>query len=78
MPRPHKLDLGVMADFFNTTEVEAASATTADGTQRKRLLRRGNSTYVVTRRYLGSDESTQEVYEGPSLPDAITAYNRLG
>lgn len=79
MPRPHKIDFESMADFFASTEVEAASATTCDETQRKRLLRRGAATYCVDRRYIqGTDIQWQPVYSGPDLCEAIRLYNGLG
>ena len=48
---PHRIEFSEIATFFAFHEIEAASATTADGTQRKRLIKRGGF-YIVSRRYL--------------------------
>lgn len=78
MTRPHNITAAEMAIFFGETEVVAASATTADGTQRKRLLRRGSGLYITCRRYIGENGDWQPVYSGPDLDEAVRMYNGLG
>jgi hypothetical protein len=76
MARPHKIEVHEMLTFFVNHEVEGASATTADGTQRKTLLRKGG-VYLVRRRYLVAGEKDQVVYQGENLEEAVRSYNGL-
>ena len=79
MQQGHRIeDIEKMRDFFDGTLAQGASATTADGTQHKALLMKGNREYVVQRRYLNSiSETCEVVYSGGSLRCAIDAYNLL-
>lgn len=74
---PHKIDAFEMATFLASQVVQVASATTADGTQRKQVSCRGGNTYLVERRYIGEGQ-WQTVYEGPDLVEATRFYNGLG
>ena len=86
MPSPHRIDEATMAAFFNDYIVEGASATTADGSQRKRLVQRarraerGGITYIVQRRYIaevGLGGGWTDVYSGSDLDEAVRFYNSL-
>jgi len=76
MSRPHKIHAADVRTYLESHVHEVASATTADQTQRKRLLRKGWSTLLVDRRYL-VDRDPQVIYEGPDLDEAIRVYNSL-
>ena len=78
---PHKVSYLSMRAFFDENEVTAASATTADNTQRKRLVMRGAGVFVVKRAYWPKSNAPAEwedVYVGPALSKAVAAYNGLG
>jgi hypothetical protein len=74
---PHKIDETVVEGL---APYLAASSTTADGTQRKRLyVAVGRTSYRVTRRYLlvvTTFETT--IYEGDDLSEAVRIYNGMG
>lgn len=75
---PHRIDETTMAAFFKDYVVEGASATTADGTQRKRLVHRGDGSYATQRRYiLGIGDGWADVYAGTDLSEAVRVYNSL-
>lgn len=76
MSRPHKINVSEIRAYLEAHVLEVASATTADRTQRKRLLRKGSATIIVDRRYLVEREP-QVVYEGTDLDEAIRVYNSL-
>ncbi len=76
MSRPHKIDAAEIASYLEAHVLEVASATTADRTQRKRLLRKGGSTLIVDRRYLVEREP-QVIYTGTDLEEAVRVYNSL-
>lgn len=78
--RPHRIDTTDLIPFFNGYVIEAASATTADGTQRKRLIKRGDGTYGTQRRYtaeIGLGGGWTDVYAGTDLSEAVRVYNSL-
>ena len=55
-----------------------ASATTADGTQRKHLdVRIGSHGYRVQRRYFEDNGEWDTIYSGTSCAEAIKYYNGL-
>lgn len=81
MPRPHRIDATEMVAFLDAHYVEYASATTADGTQRKSIGRQGTGHYVVSRRYLSvaaQEDGPQVVYVGTDANEAVRLYNGLG
>lgn len=73
---PHRVSYADVLRHFDEAVVIAASATTADRTQRKRLVRRGDK-YLVMRRYLSAGEGWEVVIESNILSAAVDAYNRL-
>lgn len=82
--KPHQVSEIQMATFFREHDVEGASATSTDGTYRKRLIRKGglsSAIYQVTRTYIdGTPASEQKpviVEQTGSLSLAIYAYNQL-
>ena len=78
--QPHHVGVPELATFFAEQVTVGASATTADGMQRKELVRKGDGTYVVRRKYLVDPLIDQEwwaAYEGLFLETAVTEYNRL-
>ena len=80
MPSPHRIVSADLVTFFNDYVVEGASATTADGTQRKRLVHRGDGSYATQRRYLaevGLGAGWTDVYQGADLDEAVRVYNGL-
>lgn len=75
---PHRVVVTAIRDYVRRHQLELASATTADGTQRKRLYRHGPAMYMVARRYVTGREPEVVVWSGRSLDEAVRRYNGLG
>jgi len=75
---PHKINVEDIPKHIGWHEV--AAATTADGTQRKRLLVAiGEDRWAVARYYIADPEwGLEMVYGGEDKAEAVRIYNGLG
>ena len=80
MTQPHRVTVDEIESIKGAKPVTLTFATTADRTQRKRLLGYvGKAHYEVARRYYFEwEKGWKTVYSGDSLEEAVHAYNRLG
>ena len=76
---PHKVTVKELWKYEEDRWDNFASATTADGTQRKHLdVRIGSHGYRVQRRYFAEKPDTwATIYEGRDLEEAVRIYNGL-
>ena len=75
--KPHRVSPDKLRAFFDTKIIEGASATTADGTQRKRLIKQGGDFKVCRRYYADPLGLWSDVYVG-TLAGAVAFYNGMG
>ena len=75
---PHKVTVKELWKYEEDRWDNFASATTADGTQRKHLdVRIGSHGYRVQRRYFEDNGEWDTIYSGTSCAEAIKYYNGL-